>query len=270
MNYLLIDTSYLIFYRYFALLKWWSHAKPDIPLAENPYECKEFLEKFEKMMLESIQTIKKRLKIHKESCKVFAAKDCPRQEIWRNKLYENYKENRDYDKFMGGQFFKHVYANDNKILTMAGIDNIFKLNNLEADDIIAILKNNIRKKHPDDNIYIITNDHDYLQLLDEKTNIINLQFKNLKELKSTFPESDKNLFFKIILGDKSDNITPVFKKCGVKTVEKYYLDKELFEKDLDRYNCREKFYKNREIISFDYIPKKYIENFIEEYSIYLG
>ena len=35
MNYILIDTSYLIFYRYFALLQWWRVAHPDDDLG-NP------------------------------------------------------------------------------------------------------------------------------------------------------------------------------------------------------------------------------------------
>jgi len=66
MNYLLLDTSYIIFYRYFALLKWWKLAKKDIQLPENPYECPEFVEKFTKLFLEQITNIKKKLKIHKE------------------------------------------------------------------------------------------------------------------------------------------------------------------------------------------------------------
>ena len=88
MNYLIVDISYLIFYRYFALLQWWKLAKPDNELPEDQYESKDFVEKFEKMMIESLTTIKKKLKIHKQPCKVFAARDCPRTEIWRNKFYK--------------------------------------------------------------------------------------------------------------------------------------------------------------------------------------
>ena len=46
MNYILIDTSYWIFYRYYAIFKWWKFAKPDTVLPENPYECTEFVDKF--------------------------------------------------------------------------------------------------------------------------------------------------------------------------------------------------------------------------------
>ena len=56
---ILVDTSYWIFYRYFALLQWWRHAKPDNELPENPYDNKEFLEKFEKTFQESLINLKK-------------------------------------------------------------------------------------------------------------------------------------------------------------------------------------------------------------------
>ena len=62
MNYLLLDTSYIIFYRYFALLQWWKLAKKDIQLPENPSESPEFVEKFTKLFLEQINTIKKKTK----------------------------------------------------------------------------------------------------------------------------------------------------------------------------------------------------------------
>jgi len=264
MNYLLVDISYVIFYRYFALLQWWKLAKKDTPLPEDPYTCSEFVEKFEKMMLESLITIKKKLKIHKEPCKVFAARDCPRTEIWRNKYYSAYKEDRyKDDSFMGGNFFKHVYNND--ILKKAGYENILKFSELEADDIVAILKFKIREKYPKNNIFIITNDHDYLQLMDDNTHLINLKFKNLKDNKKVFPEADKNLFYKIVLGDKSDCITPVFKKCGLKMVNNYYENNHEFINALKKENVVEKFELNKKIISFKEIPNNIIINLVKKY-----
>ena len=40
-NFVLIDGSYYIFYRFFALLNWWKLAKKDDPL-DNPSESEEF------------------------------------------------------------------------------------------------------------------------------------------------------------------------------------------------------------------------------------
>ena len=266
-DYLLIDTSYWIFYRYFAIIQWWKHAKPEIILPESPYECEEFVEKFVKTFTESIDTFKKKLKIHKQKtkCTVIACRDCPRKEIWRNDLYNSYKETRiKDDSFMGGPFFKSVYANNNKMLYDANVDHVLKHDRLEGDDVIAITKNIIREKYPNANIIILANDHDYLQLMDENTNIINFQMKNLKESKKVFLEADKNLFYKIVLGDKSDNIMPVFKKCGPKTVEKYYNDREEFEKALQKEDCRAKYERNIELVSFAKIPyelkQEYIKN----------
>jgi 5'-3' exonuclease len=216
---------------------------------------------------------KKKLKLHKERIKgqsktipcptIIAVRDCPRKDIWRNKLYENYKGTRAQDNgFNGGPFFKFIYQNNNQKLFEAGVNHIFQFPNLEADDIIAIVKQELRAKYPDSKIYIIANDHDYLQLLDEQTEIINFQYKFLKEAKKVFPEPEKNLFYKIVLGDKSDNINPVFKKCGPKTCEKYYANKEAFnEALLKEAGAREKYELNRKLVSFTEIPHDLIINF---------
>jgi 5'-3' exonuclease len=272
-TFILIDTSYWVFYRYYAILQWWNHAKTEQPLPENHIENEEFLEKFTKTFLESITLFKKKLKLHKERIKgqsktipcptIIAMRDCPRKDIWRNKLYEHYKGTRAQDNgFNGGPFFKFIYQDNNKLLYEAGVNHILQFPNLEADDIIAIVKQDLRAKYPDSKIYIIANDHDYLQLLDEQTEIINFQYKFLKEAKKVFPEPDKNLFYKIVLGDKSDNINPVFKKCGPKTCEKYYANKEVFnEALLKEAGAREKYELNRKLVSFTEIPHDLITNF---------
>ena len=267
MIYVLVDISYLIFYRYFALIQWWKHANADIILPENPYACKEFLEKFEKMIKESIIKIKEKLKLKKAECKFIGVRDCPRKNIWRNEFYDKYKENRDNDKNNCGMFFKHVY--DNNLLHNIGLEYILLFDKLEADDIIATIKKYIHNKYPNAPVIIIANDHDYLQLLDENTEIVNLQFKKLRDNSKVYSMPDKNLFYKILLGDKSDNIPPVFNKCGPKTVEKYYMDSNLFNSDLDKLNCRDKYDRNRMLIDFNNIPKNLLDEFIEEHKTLL-
>jgi 5'-3' exonuclease len=272
-TFILVDTSYWIFYRYYAILQWWTHAKTEQPLPENHIENEEFLEKFTKTFLESLTLFKKKLKLHKERIKgqsktipcptIIAVRDCPRKDIWRNKLYEHYKGTRAQDNgFNCGPFFKFIYQDNNKLLYESGVNHIFQFPNLEADDIIAIVKQELRAKYPDSKIFIIANDHDYLQLLDDQTEIINFQYKFLKEAKKVFPEPEKNLFYKIVLGDKSDNINPVFKKCGPKTCEKYYANKEAFnEALLKEAGAREIYELNRKLVSFTEIPHDLITNF---------
>ena len=72
MIYLLLDTSYVIFYRYYALLQWWKMAKKDEELGD-PNQNPEFIEKFDKPFLECVTNIKKKLKINKEKVCVSAA-----------------------------------------------------------------------------------------------------------------------------------------------------------------------------------------------------
>lgn len=271
--FILVDTSYWIFYRYFAILQWWKHANPDEDLFEHPYDNQEFVEKFIKTFTESLEGFKKKQKLHKQRgkpeipCTIIACRDCPRKEIWRNALYDSYKETRDKDdSFMGGPFFKLIYNNENKMLYDSGVNHVLQFPNLEADDVLAITKKQIRQKYPEAQIIIIANDHDYLQLLDEYTDIINFQQKNLRESKKVFPESDKNLFYKIVLGDKSDNIFPIFKKCGPKTCEKYYTNKELFLEALKKDSgSQEKYELNKKLVDFNKIPENLVNGFLEEY-----
>ena len=262
--FILVDTSYWIFYRYFAISQWWGHSNPETPLT-NPYENKEFVEKFLKTFSESLTGFKKKQKIHKKTSTIIAVRDCPRSSIWRNTLYSDYKGTRDKgDAFNGGPFFKHIYQDSNKLLYEAGANSVVQFPNLEADDIIALTKNYIRQKYTDARIYIIANDHDYLQLLDEHTEIVNFQNKYLKEASKVFSEPDKNLFYKIVLGDKSDNIKPIFKKCGPKTSEKYYENNDLFLEALQKENAYEKYELNKKLVDFREIPDELVSKFLAE------
>ena len=57
-TFILVDTSYWIFYRYFAIMQWWKHSNPDIELFEE-FDTPEFLEKFIKTFVESLEGFKK-------------------------------------------------------------------------------------------------------------------------------------------------------------------------------------------------------------------
>ena len=264
--FILVDTSYWIFYRYFAIIQWWGHSNPESPLT-NPYENEEFVEKFMKTFSESLTGFKKKQKIHKKQSTIIAVRDCQRKDIWRNALFSEYKGTREKgEDFFGGPFFKHIYQDNNKLLYEAGANAILQFPNLEADDIIALTKNHIRQKYADAKIYIIANDHDYLQLLDDNTEIVNFQNKFLKEAKKVFSEPQKNLFYKIVLGDKSDNINPIFKKCGPKTCEKYYENNELFLEALKKENAYEKYELNKKLVDFRELPDELVSSFIKENS----
>lgn len=267
-NYILIDTSYLIFYRYFALRKWWTFANKDIPIEQEDNSLNPaFYEKFKKVFLDCIKNIKKNLKLTRSNCKVVLALDCPRDKIWRNQIYSEYKSSRVCQDNVGN-IFKFVY--NNNLLYEIGADLVINQDKLEADDVVYLVKqeiDNYNKKN-DNNEYmitIITGDHDYLQLLHENTCLLDLRFKNLASKKDVFCEPDKNLFYKIVLGDKSDNIKPIFKKCSKRLVEEYYLNPDKFKTQLELENCVNNYNINKTLIDFNCIPDKLKQEFIDKY-----
>jgi 5'-3' exonuclease len=259
-NIILIDLSYFIFYRYYALIQWWKLAKPDDVL-DNPSENEEFIKKFIKTFVDKFNEIPKKLKL--KNFLIIGGKDCPREQIWRNSLFNNYKEQRVYDdSFMGGYFFKLAY--EEIIPKLCPIINCDKL---EADDCIALLAKHIKNKYDNKKIFIIANDMDYLQLADDTIKIINLKYKNLQESKNSTGNKECDLFCKIVLGDKSDNIPPIFKKCGPKTAINYYENRELFLEQLNKENALERFTLNNKIINFNEIPEELQKQFLEKLSI---
>ena len=255
---LFIDGSYFCFYRYYALLTWWNNAKKDQPL-DNPANNPEFVEKYKKTFISKLQEIKKKLNI--PDAKIIIGKDCPRENIWRMNIDKNYKCNRTYDDtFMGGPFFKMAYDDD--LFIKGGAKMILSNPLLEADDCIALSSIHICNNKPEINIYIITSDTDYLQLLKyDNIHIYNLKYKEVKDTKTYHGDPDKYLFCKILSGDKTDGIPPVFDKCGPKTAEKMYNNKDLFHKKLADPDIKQRYEINKTLIDFDNIPQDIVNDF---------
>lgn len=259
-TFIFVDGSYYCFHRYFALLRWWKNAYPEESI-DNPYENIKFVDKFKKTFVENLKKISKNLKIDKKIKPILiVGKDCKRENIWRNKLFPQYKANRDNkeDNFMGGPFFKLAYQDN--LFEQGGVSAILEHNCLEADDCIAISVKYLLKKYPECMIYIITSDRDYLQLQESNVNIYNLSYKNLR----SFGDQQNDLWIKIIMGDSSDNIPSVFPKCGPKTALLCYQDEAYFSKKMAN---NQEYYKqyelNQTLIDFDKIPKDLVEEFLQ-------
>ena len=100
-----------------------------------------------------------------------------------------------------------------------------------------------------------------MQLLEETLNIQiwTLSFKQISSGKI----GKQELFCKIIMGDSSDNISSVLKKCGPKTAIKYFENRELLEKKLQESETYRTTYElNKKIIDFNNIPEELVEEFM--------
>ena len=255
---LLIDTSYLIFYRFHALKLWFGKAKPEISLdTEDITTIPEFMEKYESLFLQTVQKISK-----KEGftlANTIFVRDCSGSQVWRKDIYPEYKGTRDYSKFNGNKLFSWTYENLLPKYTEQGAK-VLRFDRLEADDTNAIIVKHFSQTHK---IVIITSDNDYLQLLKyPNVTLLTLKGGNLTESSIGSPYAD--LMKKIVLGDPSDNIPKVFKRCGIKTLQKYIEDKELFQKTLDGdEDAKRKFHLNQLLIDFDKIPAEFAQPVIE-------
>ena len=99
---------------------------------------------------------------------------------------------------------------------------------IEADDLIGT----VSRKNPDFNTFILTSDHDMLQLIDETTTVL-LMKKGITEMDLMTPETLKEqmgieplqiIDMKGLMGDKSDNIPGIAgigEKTAIKLLQEY-------------------------------------------------
>jgi DNA polymerase-1 len=257
---LLIDTSYFVFYRYYATLNWYRHVNKDIDVS-SLLDNTTFVEKYKLMFEKTIVNLVNKQKILWED--VVFCKDAPRDELWRYHYYTEYKRDRDDKQNMFNKdIFKMTYRYLIPELQNKFGFKIVEVSSMEADDIIAVIKTMIRTKEQQIPITIVTNDNDYIQLYDDYTSIVNLQGKELKSRINTEPQ--QYLKLKIIMGDKSDCIPPIQKSVGPKTAEKLVSSPEMLDTFFKKYpQSKTQYELNKLLIDMKSIPhalKEKIEN----------
>lgn len=264
---LLIDLSYYVFYRYFATFNWYkrqTNANIDVDNIKNNVE---FMDKYSKMFEKTLLELIKKNKITSSTNVVFV-KDCSRDHIWRHQFYNAYKATREEKSAL---FSKDVFTFTYHTLIPQLQDKIgFQIIGhycLEADDVIAIITKHLFNTYLDNiHITIITNDNDYIQLMNidrllntnenNVLNIKNLQDKNICERINCSSQIYINV--KKILGDKSDNIPSIIRKCGEKTAFKLASNQDMLMKLLDKDTEAKKQYElNDLLIDFKNIPDEY-------------
>ncbi len=251
-NIILFDLSNLIFYRYYSIQKYFNFKQKEL-------HTEEFKNKF--LDFDSIlYKISKKLNIKDiiNNENIYYLKDCKRSDIWRHKYVENYKGNRKHNPEIKEYFTlaisKYFY---NK--------NIIEENFLEADDICAIfvnyiIHNNIKY----DNMYIFTSDIDYLQLkYNNNIHIYDMKLSNLSN--KSLGDYKKDLIYKCIMGDKSDNIKPVFNRINKKLLMTYINEHHTFMDYLDKNpDIKKKYDLNCLLIDLNNVPDKLKNNVINK------
>lgn len=249
---MLVDTSYYIFYRYFAVFNWYKLSQQEQSMEEGLSPA--FIEKFDKLFVDSLKTLVKKHKVPFSN--VVFVKDCSRDSIWRCQHYQEYKKGRE-DRLgnFNSDIFRHCYAKLlPRIKSQFGVQDIEHWH-AEADDIACVIARTINAACPETQVVIVTNDNDYLQLVNASTQVFNLKHIDLStRLKGVTPQM--YLKTKVLMGDKSDNIPAVFPKCGEKTASALACDPERLAKQLRKCpSYEERFALNEMLIDMDAIPQ---------------
>ena len=251
---LLIDTSYLSFHKFFSILRWYSFKNTEEYklIKDNPkynfLENKDFMDKYNKLFLDGIFKI-----VKNKFDKIIFCRDDIQGNLWRNQLTNDYKGGR-IDMTLKYNFkpvFKYTYDILIPKLLNNHIHQIF-IKNIEADDIIAVFTKIYHQE-----IYIVSGDHDMLQLLNDRIKLIDLNKKKIIEMNKE--EAKIKLMEKIINGDSSDNIKGIFYKKRInKDIKEKLIKDKTFRKEYLKENkeINERFKENRLLIDFKKIPKE--------------
>ena len=118
---------------------------------------------------------------------------------------------------------------------------IVKHDNFECDDVLNYYANEV---HKEDKSIIVSSDTDFIQSINENTDVYN-------PVRKTFMEKTDYDYvsWKSLVGDKSDNILG-FKGIGNKTAQKMLAETAKLNEFLDKEDNRKKFDTNKEMIRF--------------------
>jgi 5'-3' exonuclease len=209
---LLVDTSYWLYYRYFALRTWYSKAYSEISNTNNFnmehkwLEDNIFMTKFKKLFFENLKTICRKYNIPIYNI-VFCI-DCTYKDIWRNSHTSEYKATRpeslkkkQFNSFDVFSYIKKEYIPELQV--KYGVKILYN-SRCEADDIIGqISPYLINAGVP--RVIIVANDNDYLQICNSRISMIKGGNNNsISDISNN--EGERYLIKKILLGDVSDNI----------------------------------------------------------------
>jgi DNA polymerase-1 len=153
----------------------------------------------------------------------------------RKKKFSGYKAQRDSNKLRVNRAYKGMMNDEDERESMKRqfvwlnemLDGLplttMIYDGVEADDIMAYISTKLLKE--DEQAVIMSTDKDFLQLVDDTTIVWSPTKKkmyNTTMVKEEYGIESKNLLlYRVLDGDKSDNIPGVY-GCGIKTVVKRF------------------------------------------------
>ena len=256
---ILIDQSYYIFNRYYATYNWYKRQSEEELDYENITDNNYFILAFFRHFENDLTKLTKKFKTVKSNI-VFCI-DCSRCDIWRNEIYPNYKITRtikcNFNSLIFTLFRNYINNYNYKYC---------EYDKLEADDITYLVQKKLKIDIDTPKIVIVTNDSDYLQMYDKNTIIQNMQFKDLSLRIKNNPVIE--LEFKIIYGDKSDNIQKIQVGLNKENALKLAITSEKERNEyLKKHNIEDKYKLNKTLVDLSCIPENLISEFYNKYNI---
>lgn len=253
---LIIDLSYAIFFKFYAIKSYLKISqREDIELSLSDDTFKDM---YVRTFKETIHKLCRKFKPKK----LILAMDCPRCNIWRTAIMPTYKDRKklaDFDE----RTFPLIINEVVPLLKKELLDFKFRRKVIpievhsiqharaEADDLVYIYA---RHAHCDEEKVIITGDNDYLQLLDDKTEIYDLKLKPLRD--KSLGSNDKDILLKVLGGDPSDNIAKLMTKK--KAIE--YINETSIQDIYKTFESNDKFKNNMNMVNMNNIPKDIIKD----------
>jgi 5'-3' exonuclease len=164
---------------------------------------------------------------------VYVVFDGPGSSTNRKNIIPEYKSARNVTRVTKHELFDNLEEeDDSKVDQIVRIIQYLQtlpvktvsLSRVEADDIIAYLSSTLPTK-PEDRVFIVSSDKDYLQLVTEKVIVyrpIEKEYYTTDTVKEKFNVNPHNfLLYKLLMGDNSDGITGI-KGLGAKKLFKLF------------------------------------------------
>ena len=152
---------------------------------------------------------------------VYVVFDGPGSSNNRKNIIPEYKSNRNVSRITKHELFDNLEEeDDSKVDQIVRIIQYLKtlpvktvsLPRVEADDIIAYLSDTL-PDNPEDRVFIVSSDKDYLQLISQQVIVyrpIEKEYYTEDTVKEKFGVSPHNfLLYKLLMGDNSDGVTGI-------------------------------------------------------------